>query len=202
MSDAQGRPEPDPPTAADAFAAEEAGPVPAGGKVGDEEADGAGGASQAAGTGEEVDTDSAAEVTLEGATAAEASLEAREVPTAEELRVRLLGRRLLALGTARHDRLLDVIGTALITVVATLLRVVRLGVPNTLVFDETFYVKDAWTLWRLGFEARWPVDPNPAFEAGEVFTYLEEAAYVVHPQVGKWLIGLGIDVGGGATNPA
>ncbi|MCL1801690.1 MAG: phospholipid carrier-dependent glycosyltransferase, partial [Promicromonosporaceae bacterium] len=38
-------------------------------------------------------------------------------------------------------------------------------------------------------------DPNVAFAAGDVCTFLPEAAFVVHPQVGKWLIALGLMVG-------
>lgn len=123
-------------------------------------------------------------------------------PPRDQLLRTLLGRRRLALGTRANERLLDWIGTVAILLLAAVSRFQNLGRPGTLVFDETYYVKDGFTLWRLGFEARWPDDPNPAFEAGMVDTYLHEAAYVVHPQVGKWLIGLGIEVGGGATNPA
>ena len=35
--------------------------------------------------------------------------------------------------------------TALITTVAFVLRVWNVGFPNSLVFDETYYPKDAWT---------------------------------------------------------
>ncbi|ACZ31750.1 glycosyl transferase family 39 [Xylanimonas cellulosilytica DSM 15894] len=121
-------------------------------------------------------------------------------PTRDRLLRALLGDRRLALGTTWRSRLLDVVGTILIVALAAVARLQNLGRPGTLVFDETYYVKDAFTLWRLGFEAQWPESPNPAFEAGNVETYLEQAAYVVHPQVGKWLIGLGMHLGGGATS--
>ncbi|WP_425956148.1 dolichyl-phosphate-mannose--protein mannosyltransferase [Xylanimonas sp. McL0601] len=122
------------------------------------------------------------------------------VPTRERLLRALLGRRRLALGTSARDRLLDWVGSAVIVLLAAVARLQNLGRPHTLVFDETYYVKDAFTLWRLGFEAQWPKDPNAAFEAGHVNTFLDQAAYVVHPQVGKWLIGLGMELGGGATS--
>lgn len=121
-------------------------------------------------------------------------------PTRDRLLRALLGRRRLALGTTARDRLLDVVGTLLVVALAAVARLQNLGRPARLVFDETYYVKDAFTLGRLGFEAKWPDTPNPAFEAGNVHTYLDQAAYVVHPQVGKWLISLGMDVSGGATS--
>ncbi|MGO1770698.1 MAG: hypothetical protein ACTHZX_12160, partial [Microbacterium sp.] len=40
----------------------------------------------------------------------------------------------------------------LITAVAAVVRFVALGHPHELVFDETYYVKDAWSLWNLGYE--------------------------------------------------
>ncbi|MDR0482350.1 MAG: phospholipid carrier-dependent glycosyltransferase [Cellulomonadaceae bacterium] len=121
-------------------------------------------------------------------------------PLHDQLLLRLFSARALALGSQRHDRLIGWIGVALLAVVAALIRLVRLGEPHELVFDETYYVKDGWTLWNLGFEARWPEDPNPAFESGDVYSYISEPAFVVHPQVAKWLIGLGIHLGGGPTD--
>ena len=46
--------------------------------------------------------------------------------------------------------------TALITTVAFVLRVWNVGFPNSLVFDETYYPKDAWTMLHQGYEATWP----------------------------------------------
>ena len=45
-----------------------------------------------------------------------------------------------------------------VTLLAAILRLWNLGAPHTLVFDETFYVKDAWTLVNLGYEAKWPAE--------------------------------------------
>jgi dolichyl-phosphate-mannose--protein O-mannosyl transferase len=118
-------------------------------------------------------------------------------PNRDRLLRLLLGRRVLALGRTRVDRWVDWVGTLVIVVLAAVIRLQNLGRPASLVFDETYYVKDAFTLGRLGFEARWPDDPNAAFEAGHVDTFFDQAAYVVHPQVGKWLISWGMDVGGG-----
>ncbi len=84
---------------------------------------------------------------------------------------------------------------------AAALRLWNLGFPKKLVFDETYYVKDAWTLWNTGAERSWPTDPNAAFEAGQVDSYLADPSFVVHPPLGKWIIGFGMWLFG-PVNPA
>ena len=78
--------------------------------------------------------------------------------------------------------------------VAALARLWGLGHPGSLVFDETFYVKDAWTLTNLGYEASWPAGADAAFNAGDTDGYSTNASFVVHPPLGKWLIGLGMSL--------
>lgn len=119
----------------------------------------------------------------------------------ERLLLALLGPRRLALGATAHDRLWGWLGVAIVAVVAAVLRLWNLGRPGTLVFDETYYVKHAWTLLQVGYEANWPEEPNPAFEAGDVNSFLPTADYVVHPPLGKWMIALGMKALGGAENP-
>ena len=121
--------------------------------------------------------------------------------TEQTLLVRLLGERRLALGATRRAQVLGWVGTIVVTLLAAVTRLWELGRPGSLVFDETYYVKDAYTLGREGTERQWPEDPNPAFEAGDVDSYLDQAAYVVHPPVGKWMIWLGMEAGGGPANP-
>jgi dolichyl-phosphate-mannose-protein mannosyltransferase len=92
--------------------------------------------------------------------------------------------------------------TAGVTAVAAALRLPALDRPGTLVFDETYYVKDAWTLVNLGYEAQWPGDKDAvdaAFAAGDVDGYATDPSYVVHPPVGKLLIGLGMRALGADT---
>ncbi|MFM6971759.1 MAG: hypothetical protein ACKOWH_04135, partial [Rhodoluna sp.] len=50
-----------------------------------------------------------------------------------------------------------------IVALAAVLRLWNLAYPQKLVFDETYYVKDAWTLWNTGAERAWPADINAAF---------------------------------------
>jgi dolichyl-phosphate-mannose--protein O-mannosyl transferase len=83
-------------------------------------------------------------------------------------------------------------GPAIVLLVAALLRLIGLGHPHELVFDETYYVKDAYTLWQLGYEGSWPADANLSFNAGHPEIYLDTPSFIAHPPLGKWIIGLGL----------
>ncbi len=88
-------------------------------------------------------------------------------------------------------------------VVAALARFWSLGAPGTLNFDETYYVKDAWSLVHLGYEGSWlAADANALFQSGQVNGFSASAEYVAHPPLGKWIIGLGELAAGGAQNSA
>ncbi len=79
-----------------------------------------------------------------------------------------------------------------VVAIAAVTRLWNLGSPGRLVFDETYYVKDGWTLWNLGYEASWPAESDPLFNAGQTDIYLTDPSYVVHPPLGKWIIGAGM----------
>ncbi|WP_091226001.1 dolichyl-phosphate-mannose--protein mannosyltransferase [Microbacterium sp. 3J1] len=83
-----------------------------------------------------------------------------------------------------------------VTAVAAVLRLVNLGHPHQLAFDETYYVKDAWSLWTLGYEGTWGEDANEAFVTLQKLPLSDVGAFVVHPPLGKWLIALGMSLGG------
>ena len=87
------------------------------------------------------------------------------------------------------------LGPLVVAFLVFLTRVVRLGAIKTLIFDETYYVKDAYGLIKRGYEVQWPKDYDPTFISGSFKTPLE-GSFVVHPTVGKWLIGLGIKLFG------
>lgn len=74
----------------------------------------------------------------------------------------------------------------------------NLGYPEKLVFDETYYAKDGWTLWKFGYERSWPdmKTADPKIVAGDVDIYQDGAAFIVHPPLGKWLIGFGEQIFG------
>ena len=81
---------------------------------------------------------------------------------------------------------------ALVTAVAAVTRLANLGHPGTLVFDETYYVKDAYTLSQLGYEGSWPKEANASFNSGLPDVYLSDPSFVVHPPIGKWIIAGGL----------
>jgi len=60
--------------------------------------------------------------------------------------------------------------------VALVLRLYRLGLPTREAFDEVYYRKDSYDLWKYGVELN-----NEHTGPG----------YIVHPPVGKWMLGFG-----------
>jgi dolichyl-phosphate-mannose--protein O-mannosyl transferase len=102
-----------------------------------------------------------------------------------------------------EDRLWGWIGPLLVTLFAAVLRFNRLSVPNAIIFDETYYAKDAWSILKHGVEWNWVANPanNPDFVNNQVIaghTNLFAACsgtscgeYVVQPEVGKLLIAVG-----------
>lgn len=89
-------------------------------------------------------------------------------------------------------------GPLAVMVLAFISRAIRLGSIKTLVFDETYYVKDAYGLIKRGYEVQWPKDYDEVFLSGQ-FTLPTQGSFVVHPTVGKWLIGAGMELFG--NNP-
>lgn len=83
-------------------------------------------------------------------------------------------------------------GPILVTLLAAVLRFWNLGHPQAVIFDETYYVKDAWTLLHNGYESTWPEGANEDFARGDTDIFLDDPAYVVHPPLGKWMIALGM----------
>ncbi|MBL3667589.1 phospholipid carrier-dependent glycosyltransferase [Streptomyces sp. M2CJ-2] len=83
-------------------------------------------------------------------------------------------------------------GPLLVTLFAGVLRFWNLGSPKAVIFDETYYAKDAWALVHRGFEVDWAKNANDlVLSRGSDVPVPIEAAYVVHPPVGKYVIGLG-----------
>lgn len=101
-----------------------------------------------------------------------------------------------ALADPAWDRLLSWFAPTLVTLLAAALRLVNLGHPHEIMFDETYYVKDAWSLWTLGYEAKWDDDANAQLPRGDVSGLHTDASFVVHPPLGKWIIALGMALAG------
>lgn len=99
------------------------------------------------------------------------------------------------------SRVVDVAAPALVTLLAALARFWDLGRPHAIVFDETYYVKDAWSQWNLGYPANWPDGADAALLDGNVDGFLTTGSFAVHPPLGKWLIGAGMWLVG-PDNPA
>ena len=91
-----------------------------------------------------------------------------------------------------NKKVLEYLGFVFVLAIASLTRLWNLSFPQKLVFDETYYVKDALSLSQEGNEKNWPEGPNAAFESGDVYSYLADPAFVVHPPFGKWLIASGM----------
>jgi dolichyl-phosphate-mannose-protein mannosyltransferase len=103
------------------------------------------------------------------------------------------------------DRLWGWVGPLLVTLFAAFLRFNRLSVPNAIMFDETYYAKDAWSILKHGVEWNWIGSPtvsgdyvNNQIIAGHFSNHLFQACtgascgeYVVQPEVGKLLIAVG-----------
>jgi dolichyl-phosphate-mannose--protein O-mannosyl transferase len=77
---------------------------------------------------------------------------------------------------------MQIILVGVITIYSFLLRVIDLGRPDALVFDEIYYVDGARDLLRYGVEVE---GAKPEF--------------IVHPPIGKWLIGAGIEIFGDSS---
>ena len=89
-------------------------------------------------------------------------------------------------------KVLEYLGFFFVLAIASLTRLWNLGSPQKLVFDETYYVKDALSLSQELHEKNWPEGANAVFESGDVYSYLADPAFVVHPPFGKWLIASGM----------
>jgi dolichyl-phosphate-mannose--protein O-mannosyl transferase len=87
------------------------------------------------------------------------------------------------------------LGPLAVTVFAFLLRLHRLAVPAKAAFDEVYYSCDAQMLLRYGYE-----HAHQANNVCVVDGTTQGAGFVVHPPLGKWLIGLGEQVYGFDAN--
>ncbi|WP_245765121.1 dolichyl-phosphate-mannose--protein mannosyltransferase [Nonomuraea jiangxiensis] len=94
------------------------------------------------------------------------------------------------------------LGPLLVAMFGGILRFVRLGEPRAVVFDETYYAKDAYSLLKYGVERTMLGDAkNPIADqrliAGnlDIFKQCPQpadcASFVAHPPLGKWMIAAG-----------
>lgn len=117
-------------------------------------------------------------------------------PRSETFLRERLGLNPLGWTLAPAVRLRGWVVTAVVTVVAALTRLIGLSHPHSLMFDEIYYVKDAYALWRNGYESTWKDGADALFAKGDFSALTTDPSYIVHPQLGKWLIGLGMEIFG------
>ncbi len=88
-------------------------------------------------------------------------------------------------------------GPLLVTLFGGFLRFYRLGDPHAVIFDETYYVPDAYSILRHGVELKHVRSVNSLLMHGGTNVLRGGGEYVAHPPLGKvlmaggdWLIGL------------
>jgi dolichyl-phosphate-mannose-protein mannosyltransferase len=123
------------------------------------------------------------------------------LPAADESS-RLMALRMRLLSPLPEDRPWGWLGPLLVTAFGTFLRFNRLRVPRAIIFDETYYVKDAWSILNHGVEwipvtkAGVPDYANQLLIAGHTNIFAPCTGtgcgeYVVQPELGKLLIAWG-----------
>jgi len=116
-------------------------------------------------------------------------------PAADEAsRLAVLRARLAA--PMPDDRPWGWLGPLLVTAFGAWLRFYRLAVPRALIFDETYYVKDAWSILQHGVEWVPVSNANALIQAQHTGLFAPCSGtgcgeYVVQPEVGKELIAVG-----------
>ncbi len=103
-------------------------------------------------------------------------------------RAALLGARLVP---PMPGRVWGWVGPLLVTALGAVLRFSRLGVPRAVIFDETYYVPDAYGILRFGVEHNYVADRNARLVAGSGHIFTPGGEFVVHPPFGKMLIAVG-----------
>ena len=95
------------------------------------------------------------------------------------------------------DRPWGWLGPLLVTAFGTFLRFDRLRVPRALIFDETYYAKDAWSILQHGVEWNYVSNANTLMLQGHTANLFVPCSgtgcgeYVVQPELGKLIIAVG-----------
>ncbi len=97
------------------------------------------------------------------------------------------------LGLANDDRFWGWAAPLAVTIVGGFLRFWHLDRPHKLVFDETYYVKQGASMIKFGHEraVRPDIKNDKLWNSGVTDIFGTAPDFVVHPPVGKWLIGAG-----------
>jgi dolichyl-phosphate-mannose-protein mannosyltransferase len=115
--------------------------------------------------------------------------------TDEASRLAVLRARLVA--PMPDDRPWGWLGPLLVTAFGAWLRFNRLQIPRAIIFDETYYAKDAWSILQHGVEWNYVNNANTLILQGHTSGLFAPCSgsgcgeYVVQPEVGKELIAVG-----------
>jgi dolichyl-phosphate-mannose-protein mannosyltransferase len=82
-------------------------------------------------------------------------------------------------------------GPLLVTAFGAFLRFYRLGTPKAVVFDETYYVGDAYGILRHGVEINHAANADTLLTQGKTNILATGGELVVHPPLGKIMIAVG-----------
>jgi len=91
------------------------------------------------------------------------------------------------------DKVIAWAATTFVALVATFLRIYKNDEHGSgkFLFDETYYAKDGWSLVHHGYVTNYVDDANSKIVAGNLHgLFTNDPSMVVHPEVGKYLIGL------------
>jgi dolichyl-phosphate-mannose--protein O-mannosyl transferase len=83
------------------------------------------------------------------------------------------------------------VGPLLVTAFGAFVRFYRLGTPKAVVFDETYYVGDAWGILKHGVEINHKANANTLLIQGKTNILSTGGELVVHPPLGKIMIAVG-----------
>ncbi|HEY7260961.1 MAG TPA: phospholipid carrier-dependent glycosyltransferase [Trebonia sp.] len=125
--------------------------------------------------------------------------DAISVRTAPDARAaeRIAALRARLMSPMPEDRPWGWLGPLLVTAFAAFFRFNRLSVPHAVVFDETYYAKDAWSILLHGVEWQYVKNADSLIIAGNTGHLFKACTgtgcgeYVVQPPVGKLLIAVG-----------
>ncbi|MDR0837451.1 MAG: phospholipid carrier-dependent glycosyltransferase [Propionibacteriaceae bacterium] len=91
----------------------------------------------------------------------------------------------------RADEPLSWLVTLGLMLLALATRLPNLAQPKEIIFDETYYAKEAWSVLHFGYARNWPDGANDMILEGNTDVWEQTADFVVHPMLGKWLIAAG-----------
>lgn len=91
-----------------------------------------------------------------------------------------------------EDRFVGWFASISVALLAAFLRLWHLDRPHAMLFDETYYAKDGWSLANFGYTRSYVDKADGLILKGQTDDlWNDKPSLIVHPEVGKWLIGLG-----------